>query len=98
MNTPTPEQIHTEICRKAVDNYFIWSIPDGTKVKIHGFVMLKGLDDGKTFTVKRDENKKVYWFCIPRTGRKVIGHYMSEVDHGLQCFTRGDGNCIQALA
>lgn len=91
-------QTHINICRKPVDNHFTWQIPNDAKVKIHGFVMLKGLEDGKAFIIKRDEDKKIYWFCVPRTGRKVIGHYMSEVDHNLQCFTRGDGNCIQVIS
>jgi len=93
----TPEQTHIDLCRKEADNYFTWSIPDNSKVKIHGYVILKGLDHGKTFKIKKDEIKKIYWFCMPRTGRKVIGHYMSSVDFNLQCFPRGDNNCIQVL-
>ncbi|CAB4581914.1 MAG: hypothetical protein F2563_05145 [Actinobacteria bacterium] len=97
MNTQTPEQIHTELCRKPEGNYFTWSIPDNSKVKIHGFPMLKKLEDGKTFIVKRDEANKIYWFHVPRTGKKVIGHFMDSVDHGLACFPRGDNNCIQVV-
>lgn len=102
----TPQQIHTDICRREDKEFAVpgmspiysWSIPDGAKVKIHGFVMLRGLDDGKTFVVKRDNEKKIYWFCVPRTGRKVCGHYMSDVDHGLQCFARGDNNGMQVIS
>jgi hypothetical protein len=92
-----PIEIHTSICKKQIDNYFTYSIPDNTKVKINGFVMLKGLDDGKTFTVKRNDAKGIYWFCVPKTGRKVIGHYMDSVDSSLRCFERGDNNCIQCI-
>lgn len=91
--------IHNRICRKAIDgvDYFTYSIPDNTRVKIHGFVMMRGLEDGKSYTVKRDEVKKIYWFCVPRTGKKVVGHYFDIVDFNLQCFPRGDNNCIQCV-
>ncbi len=73
-------------------------IPDGAKVKIHGFVMLKGLDDGKTYTVKRDDKKKIYWFCGPRSGKKLIGHFFDNVNGSLECFRRGDLNSIEILS
>jgi len=95
--TMTDIEIHNNICCKQIDNLFIYSIPDNTKIKINGFVFLKELDDGKKFIVKCDKDKKIYWFCVPKTGRKVVGHYMDIVDFGLRCFARGDNNCIQCI-
>ena len=73
------------------------NVPDRALVKVHGFVMLKGLEDGSTYLVKRDDEKKVYWFCTPRSEKKLVGHTMENVNFGLHCFTRGDLNCIQIL-
>lgn len=73
------------------------TLPDGAKVKVNGFVFLSKLEDGRTYTVRRDEARGVYWFCSPRSGRKVVGHYFDQVDFGLRCFARGDLNGLQAL-
>lgn len=73
------------------------SIPDGARVRVHGFPMLKGLKDGDVRIVRRDEAKQAYWFCVPRTGRTVVGHYMSNVDPFLQGYPRGDLNCLEVL-
>lgn len=74
------------------------TIPDNAFVRVHGFVMLSKIEDGKTYLVKRDEKRALYWFCVPRTGRKVVGHWRDSVDHGLQCFARGDDNALEVFA
>jgi hypothetical protein len=73
------------------------SIPHLAKVRAHGFVMLRGVDDGRTYQVKRDEARKVYWFCTPRSGRKLVGHHISSVDGMLRTFQRGDNNGIEVI-
>lgn len=74
------------------------TIADNSLVRVHGFAMLSKIEDGKTYLIKRDDARRLYWFCVPRTGRKVVGHYQDGIDHGLQCFPRGDGNCLEVFA
>lgn len=48
---------------------------------------------------KIDGKPSCVWICaVPRTGRKIVGHRQDYVNHGLQCFPRGDGNAIEIFA
>ena len=48
----------------------------GDKIKVHGFVMLQGLENGKTYTVYHAE-PSIYWL---KCGKKRIGHKSESVD------------------
>ena len=74
------------------------TVPDGALVRAHGFPMLRKIEGGKTYLVKRDSERDLYWFCVPRTGRRIIGHWRQDVDFGLRCFPRGDNNCLEVFA
>lgn len=55
----------------------------GNIIKVHGFVMMKGFEDGKKYKVLRISNrfgKPVYWFSKPKGKKELFGHYAHEVD------------------
>ena len=55
----------------------------GDIIEVIGWVMLKGLDDGKRYKVARIEKHfmgDVYYFSKPKGKKIVIGHYCYDVD------------------
>jgi hypothetical protein len=55
----------------------------GSIIKVHGWVMLQHLDDGRLYRVKstpRVHGKPVYLFTRPHSHKTVVSHYAAAVD------------------
>ena len=67
----------------------------GVIIKVHGFVMLKGLDNGMYKVLCQDNIS--YTFAKPKGKKAICRHYKSSVDAKLECFNRGDINGIEIV-
>lgn len=66
-----------------------------TRIRVHGFVMLKGLDEGDYRVSKVDDIS--YWFTKPRGKKVVCRHYKSSVESSINCYSKGSLNGIEIL-
>ena len=66
---------------------------NGTIIHVHGFVMLKGLNQGKYKVLRQDEFS--YTFSKPKGNKAICRHYKSSVDGSIECYNRGDNNGIE---
>lgn len=67
----------------------------GTLIFVHGWVMLKGLDEGAFVIMHQDEIS--YTFRKPKGKKAICRHYKSSVDAKVYCFNRGDINGIEII-
>ncbi len=67
----------------------------GQVIRIHGFVMLKGLEQGLYKVLSEDAIS--YTFAKHRGNKAICRHYKSSVDAKITCFERGDLNGIEIL-
>jgi hypothetical protein len=67
----------------------------GTVIKVHGWVMLKGLDSGMYKVISQDDYS--YTFAKPKGTKAICRHYKSDVAGKLKCFDRGDLNGIEVM-
>jgi hypothetical protein len=67
----------------------------GTVIKVHGWVMLKGLEEGMYRIISQDNIS--YTFAKPKGTKAICRHYKSSVDGKLECFNRGDLNGIEVI-
>ena len=67
----------------------------GTHIRVHGFVMLKGLDAGDYVVCEVDDIS--YSFRKPKGKKVVCRHYKNSVEGPIKCFERGDSNGIEIL-
>lgn len=68
---------------------------NGTIIKIHGWIMLKGLEQGLYKILSQDEFS--YTFSKPKGNKPICRHYKSSVNGKLECFNRGDLNGIEII-
>lgn len=67
----------------------------GQLIKVHGWVMLKGLDQGLYKVLSQDEIS--YTFSKPKGSKAICRHYKSSIDGKVVCFNRGDENGIELI-
>jgi hypothetical protein len=67
----------------------------GQVIRVHGFVMLKGLEQGLYKVLSQDAIS--YTFAKNRGTKAICRHYKTSVDAKLVCFNRGDLNGIEIL-
>jgi len=66
-------------------------------VQVHGWIMLKGVKNRKYLIEKVKHGECfIYWFKIPRTKRKLFGHYANKVEMSIHPVGRQD-NFIEIL-
>lgn len=68
---------------------------DGQLIKVHGWIMLKGLDMGFYKVLSQDEIS--YTFAKPKGNKAICRHYKKSVDASIFCFKRGDLNGIELI-
>lgn len=66
----------------------------GDVVCVHGWVMLKGLEDGECYRVLRRDAQS-YTFARPRGKKPIVRHYITSVDRWLRPAGHGDLNRIE---
>jgi hypothetical protein len=71
------------------------TLPNGTILRVHGFVMLKGLDNGMYKIISQDSFS--YTFARARGKKAICRHKISSIDGTLKCFLNGDLNGIEVL-
>jgi hypothetical protein len=67
----------------------------GQVIRVHGFVMLKGLEQGLYKVLSQDAIS--YTFAKHRGSKAICRHYKTSVDAKVVCFDRGDLNGIEIL-
>ena len=67
----------------------------GTIIKVHGWIMLKGLENGIYKITSQDDFS--YTFSKPKGKKAICRHYKSSIDGKLTCFNRGDLNGIEII-
>jgi len=71
------------------------TLKSGSLIQVHGWVMLKGLNQGLYRVLCQDE---ISYTFAKRNGKKPIcRHYKDSVHGSIKCFNRGDNNGIQIL-
>lgn len=68
------------------------SLQIGAKIKIHGWPMLKGMDNGIFKLV--DQDSISYTF---QQGKKKVRHYRQSIEAKIACLQAGDLNGIEVL-
>lgn len=63
-------------------------------IKVHGFIMLKGLEQGNYIVTEIDNFS--YTFKKAK-GKKLCRHYKSSIEGAIKCFERGDNNGIKVI-
>ena len=71
------------------------TIKIGTKIAIHGFVMLKGLKHGKYVVSSIDSIS--YSFRRLNGSKDICRHYKTSVEGMVKCHNNGDINGIEIL-
>lgn len=70
----------------------------GDIIKVHGWVMLRDLEDGCSYRIARifdSFGRSVYEFSKPRGRKRLFGHYADSVDSWIN--DRDDNNRIELV-
>jgi hypothetical protein len=67
----------------------------GQVIRVHGWIMLKGLEQGLYKIISQDDFS--YTFAKHRGSKAICRHYKSSVDGSVTCFERGDLNGIEII-
>jgi hypothetical protein len=67
----------------------------GQTIRVHGWIMLKGLDEGIYKIISQDDYS--YTFAKHKGNKAICRHYKSSVDAKVICFERGDLNGIEII-
>lgn len=67
----------------------------GTIIRIHGWIMLKGLENG-IYKITSQDNFS-YTFSKAKGSKAICRHYKTSVDSKVECFNRGDLNGIEII-
>lgn len=67
----------------------------GQTIRVHGWIMLKGLDEGIYKIISQDDFS--YTFAKHKGKKAICRHYKDSVDSKVICFERGDINGIEIL-
>jgi hypothetical protein len=71
------------------------NLKSGTTIHVHGWVMLKGLNQGLYKVLSQDETS--YTFAKANGRKAICRHYKNSVHGSIDCFNRGDNNGIQII-
>jgi hypothetical protein len=66
----------------------------GAKIKVHGFIMLKGLQQGNYIVTEIDN---ISYTFKKANGKKLCRHYKNSIEGAIKCFERCDNNGIEII-
>ena len=78
-------------------HHFLKAFAVGDRFIVHGWLMLKGIDEGEYEVVDSGE-RGVFMRKVLKSGKlskKKVGHLRSDLFGSLNCYLRGDLNGIQ---
>jgi hypothetical protein len=67
----------------------------GTKIQVHGWIMLKGLNQGLYKILSQDNFS--YTFSKINGKKAICRHYINSIHNSINCYNRGDNNGIQVI-